>query len=49
MDIMDKQGKWWQARKADGRIGSEHCPLIMSSNLSLTICTVAPSNYLQVI
>ena len=22
MDVLDKQGKWWQARKADGTIGS---------------------------
>jgi SHO1 osmosensor len=21
MDVLDKQGKWWQARKADGTIG----------------------------
>jgi SHO1 osmosensor len=22
LDIVDKQGKWWQAKKADGTIGS---------------------------
>ena len=23
LDIVDKQGKWWQAKKADGTIGSK--------------------------
>ncbi|KAG6811573.1 hypothetical protein H0H92_006822 [Tricholoma furcatifolium] len=23
LDIMDKNGKWWQARKSDGKVGSE--------------------------
>lgn len=23
LDIVDKQGKWWQAKKGDGTIGSE--------------------------
>ena len=24
LDIIDKQGKWWQARKSDGTVGSEY-------------------------
>ena len=24
LDIVDKQGKWWQAKKADGTIGSAY-------------------------
>lgn len=24
LDIIDKQGKWWQAKKGDGSIGSEY-------------------------
>lgn len=23
LDIMDKSGKWWRARRADGSVGSE--------------------------
>jgi hypothetical protein len=23
LDILDKQGKWWQAKKSDGRVGSK--------------------------
>jgi len=23
LDILDKQGKWWQAKKSDGTVGSE--------------------------
>lgn len=23
MEILDKQGKWWQAKKADGSVGSK--------------------------
>ena len=23
LDIIDKNGKWWQAKKADGTVGSE--------------------------
>lgn len=25
LDILDKQGKWWQAKKTDGTIGSKSC------------------------
>jgi hypothetical protein len=25
LDIVDNQGKWWQARKADDTIGSAYC------------------------
>ena len=28
LDIVDKQGKWWQARKADGALGSAYCLFI---------------------
>lgn len=27
LDILDKQGKWWQAKKADGNVGSEFIPV----------------------
>lgn len=29
MEILDKQGKWWQAKKVDGTVGSKY------SNLSV--------------
>ena len=49
MDIVDTQGKWWQAKKADGTIGSAH-----SLVYSLVVClpsfiSVAPSNFLQIV
>ena len=48
LDILDKQGKWWQAKKTDGAVGSESRPL--PSCLALfTVPLVAPSNYLQII
>jgi len=48
LDIVDKQGKWWQARKADGMLGSK--PASRSRVFSRTNCRlVAPSNYLQII
>lgn len=28
LEILDKQGKWWQAKKADGTVGSE-CRVIL--------------------
>ena len=28
MDIVDKQGKWWHARKADGTVGSAYFCLV---------------------
>lgn len=28
MEILDKQGKWWQAKKADGTVGSESTLLV---------------------
>lgn len=46
LDIVDRQGKWWQAKKADGHVGSES--LLYSYSLCLSD-TVAPSNYLQII
>jgi hypothetical protein len=28
LDIIDKNGKWWQARKEDGTLGSAYCHLL---------------------
>lgn len=28
LDILDKQGKWWQAKKTDGAVGSESPALV---------------------
>lgn len=49
LDIMDTQGKWWQAKKSDGTVGSE---LNSDSFYLFTyqhLFPVAPSNYLQII
>jgi hypothetical protein len=52
LDILDKQGKWWQARKADGSIGST-CLFLFFDFHGTISCSpqsiVAPSNYLQII
>ena len=29
LEILDKQGKWWQARKADGTTGSTYTPVLL--------------------
>lgn len=47
LDIVDKQGKWWQAKKTDGSMGSKSCVLHLPPFVHLPI--VAPSNYLQII
>ena len=50
LDVVDKQGKWWQSRRADGSTGSRfllHYSLFIS--LSYSSSAVAPSNYLQII
>ena len=48
LDIVDKQGKWWQAKKADGTLGSK--PASRCDAFTRTHCRlVAPSNYLQII
>jgi SHO1 osmosensor len=31
MEILDKSGKWWQAKKSDGRIGSEYLSFLPSN------------------
>lgn len=50
LDILDKQGKWWQAKKEDGSVGSEFFFALLAYNSSsLTLILVAPSNYLQVV
>jgi SHO1 osmosensor len=51
LDVLDKQGKWWQAKKSDGSIGSKSSAFIADPLKSLITCdhTVAPSNYLQLI
>ena len=49
LDIIDKQGKWWQAKKSDGTVGSEYSPpskILVSLN---AVFAVAPSNYLQLL
>jgi SHO1 osmosensor len=50
LDIVDKQGKWWQAKKGDGTIGSKFSLIIAIVPDDLIVCcAVAPSNYLQII
>lgn len=50
LDIVDKQGKWWQAKKADGTIGSR-CTLRFLLVRLLIICSSCaiklPSNHLE--
>ena len=48
LEILDKQGKWWQAKKADGSVGSESSISCLKL-LLLIYFPVAPSNYLQII
>jgi hypothetical protein len=49
LDIVDKQGKWWQAKKADGTIGST-CQYYFPSEHELTMSSSRtfklPSNHL---
>lgn len=49
LDIVDKQGKWWQAKKADGTIGSKSAAALSFGTLLICVRLVAPSNYLQII
>ena len=49
MEIIDKQGKWWQAKKADGTVGSKSPPLVHIELALTNASTVAPSNYLQIV
>jgi SHO1 osmosensor len=49
LDIVDKQGKWWQAKNADGTVGSAS---LLRDFVEFTVDfshPVAPSNYLQII
>ena len=34
LDILDKQGKWWQAKKSDGTVGSEYSSAAETSDLT---------------
>lgn len=48
LDVLDKQGKWWQAKNSDGVSGSKF--LLGTADATLImIILVAPSNYLQII
>ena len=42
LDILDKQGKWWQAKKEDGTVGSEFTPLYFPGHTSLIRCPQSP-------
>ena len=55
LEIIDKSGKWWEARTSAGRKGSMYsfvflffpfCPFLMKTDIFFT---VAPSNYLQLL
>ncbi|KAJ7260896.1 hypothetical protein B0H12DRAFT_363315 [Mycena haematopus] len=43
LDILDKQGKWWQAKKADGSVG-----IAPSNYLRIILNAPVPSDYLQI-
>lgn len=52
LDIVDMQGKWWQAKKADGTTGSAYIsiPLSLPPQAEFKpLEPVAPSNYLQIV
>ena len=36
LEILDKNGKWWQARKSDGTVGSESCLVFVHKTLADT-------------
>lgn len=42
LEILDKQGKWWQAKKADGSVGSE-CRVILTTWVRRLLISVACS------
>lgn len=45
LDIVDKTGKWWQAKRTDGTTGSESkVQLIITSTHAHLLLTVAPSS-----
>ena len=49
LDIIDKSGKWWEARTSSGRKGSKYSffrPFLMKTDF---FGTVAPSNYLRLL
>lgn len=51
LEVLDKQGKWWQTKKIDGTVGSESVSRLSTSELVLMkiVVLVAPSNYLSLL
>jgi SHO1 osmosensor len=52
LDIVDKQGKWWQARKADGTIGSAYFAALLYNRVLIYLVTISctvelPPNHLM--
>lgn len=35
LEVLDKQGKWWQTKKIDGTVGSESVSRLSTSELVL--------------
>jgi hypothetical protein len=50
LEILDKSGKWWEARRGDGTEGSESClPFFQLCNVADSIWAVVPSNYMKIV
>jgi hypothetical protein len=49
LEILDKSGKWWEARRGDGVEGSESRPFFSVCYVTDSTRVVVPSNYMKIV